>query len=43
MKNNLKKDSVLESFKQYKLENQLRILGGRDEPHNPDCFEYVPD
>lgn len=43
MKNNSKKDTALEKLEQYKFENQLRILGGRNEPHDPDCFEYVPD
>ncbi|WP_299683871.1 hypothetical protein [uncultured Dokdonia sp.] len=43
MKNNSKKDTALEKLEQYKLENQLTILGGKHQAHNPECFGYVPD
>ncbi len=45
MKNDFKKDVMLESFNQYKIETkiQLAVLGGRHQAHNPECFGYVPD
>jgi len=31
--------TMLENLEKYQIENQEQVLGGKLEPHNPECFD----